>query len=361
MPKADRVGAIETDAVVIGAGPVGLFQVFQLGLLGITAHVVDALPVAGGQCIELYADKPIYDIPAIKVCTGRELVDRLLQQIEPFAASFHLGQTLRSLAQREDGRFDLETSSGQCFVSRTVFIAAGVGAFQPRSLKVEGFERHLGSQIYHHAPDAALLAGQQVLVLGDDDAAVNTALDLATADTAHRPASVTLLHRRSVLSAAPATLARFQDLCAGGALRFEVGQILSLEERDGTEPRLVAVQLTGEDGQARRLAVDVMLVCLGLSPKLGPIAQWGLAMARRQLLVDAAFFETSTPGIHAVGDVVSYPGKKKLIVSGFHEATLAAYAAAARLRPDEPVLLQYTTTSPKLHQRLGLASTARDR
>ena len=358
MPIADRVGVIETDALVIGAGPVGLFQIFQLGLLGIQAHVVDALPVPGGQCIELYADKPIYDIPAVQVCTGRELVDRLLSQIEPFAATFHLRQTVVALAQRSDGKFDVETSSGQCFVSRTVFIAAGVGAFQPRSLKVEGYERHLDRQIFHHGPDAALLAGQRVLVLGDDDEAVNTALDLAHADPTQRPANVTLLHRRKVLNAEPATLTRFKDLCDAGALHFEVGQVLGLEEASDTDPRLVAVQLIGEDGLPRRMAVDMMLMRLGLSPKLGPIAHWGLAMARRQLMVDTAFFETSTPGIHAVGDVVSYPGKKKLIVSGFHEATLAAYAAAARLRPDEPVLLQYTTTSPRLQQRLGV--TARD-
>ena len=358
MPNADRVGVIETDALVIGAGPVGLFQVFQLGLLGVSAHVVDALPIAGGQCIELYADKPIYDIPAVQVCTGRELVARLLAQIEPFAASFHLHQTVVALSPRRDGNFDLETSSGQRFVSRTVFIAAGVGAFQPRSLQVEGYERHLGRQIFHHGPDATLLSGQRVLVLGDDDEAVNTALALAHRDAAHRPTTVTLLHRRKVLSAEPETMTRFQQLCDTGALRFEVGQVLALEEANGTDPGLTAVHLIGEDGQPRRIAVDVMLMRLGLSPKLGPIAQWGLAMARRQLTVDTASFETSTPGIYAVGDVVSYPGKKKLIVSGFHEATLAAYAAAARLRPDEPVLLQYTTTSPRLQQRLGVAARA---
>jgi thioredoxin reductase (NADPH) len=359
------VGVVETDALVIGAGPVGLFQLFQLGLQGITTQVIDALPVAGGQCIELYADKPIYDIPGLPVCSGRELVQRLLQQVAPFAPAFHLGQTITALAQRSDGRFDLETSSGARFISRLVFIAAGVGAFLPRALKVEGLERHLGSQVFYQATDATTLAGRKLLVVGGEDAAVAAAVQAAdlcaTAEAGARPASVTLLHRRSLLTAEPALLARFQVLVDSGALRFEVGQVLAIDEDASPEHRLDAVQLVGEDGVARRMAVDLLLIQLGLSPKLGPIAQWGLALARRQLVVDTANFETSTPGIFAVGDVVSYPGKKKLIVCGFHEATLAAFAGAARLHPGEPQPLQYTTTSPKLHRLLGVATPSRER
>jgi thioredoxin reductase (NADPH) len=354
--------AIECDALVIGAGPVGLFQVFQLGLQDIRAHVIDALPEPGGQCIELYPDKPIYDIPAVQVCTGRELVQRLLDQIAPFAPQFHLGQEVTALTVRDDGRFDLQTSAGSCFVARTVFIAAGVGAFQARALKVEGAEPHAGRQLLYRVPVAAARVGRQVLVVGGEDAAVQAVLQLAEAatdDAAPLPATLTLLHRRRILSAEPALLQRLQPLIDAGAVRFEVGQVLGLEAAADDPQRLVAARVVGEDGVSRRLPVDLVLAFLGVSPKLGPVAQWGLALERRQLVVDAAQFETSVPGIHAVGDVVTYPGKKKLILCGFHEATLAAFAAAARLRPEQPVLLQYTTTSPRLHQLLGVGTPGR--
>ena len=358
---------IECDALVIGAGPVGLFQVFQLGLQDIRAQVVDALPVAGGQCIELYADKPIYDIPALQVCTGHELVDRLLQQITPFAPQFHLGQEVSALAPRDDGRFAVATNTGTRFIARTVFIAGGVGAFQARALKVDGVARHLGTQLFYRLPEPAVLAGRQVLVVGGEDAAVAAVLRLVdgvdpTDHATQRPARITLLHRRRTLTADAASLARLQALCDAGVVKFEVGQILGLEHlasAPGQDSPLAAVHVIGDDSNTRRLPVDVVVAFLGVSPKLGPIASWGLALERRQLVVDAAHFETSTPGIYAVGDVVTYPGKKKLILCGFHEATLAAFAAAARLRPDQPVLLQYTTTSPKLHQLLGVATPQR--
>lgn len=365
MPApAGHVGAHEAlacDALVIGAGPVGLWQVFQLGLQGITAHVVDALPEAGGQCTELYADKPLYDIPGVPVCSGRELVALLLRQIAPFASTFHLGQLVSELAVREDGGFDVATSQGRRFTARSVFIAAGVGAFQPRALKAEGIERFTGTQLLYRLPEATTLAGRQVLVLGGEDAAVQAALQLADAlaeqAPAERPARITLMHRRATLTADAHALARLQAHIAQGAVQFEVGQVLGTEATAGGP--LTALQVIGDDSTPRRLAVDVVLAFLGVSPKLGPIADWGLALARRQLVVDTAHFETSTPGIFAVGDVVSYPGKKKLILCGFHEATLAAFAAAARLRPEAPVLLQYTTTSPVLHQRLGVATPVR--
>ena len=367
MPTPAPGSTTECDALVIGAGPVGLFQVFQLGLQDIRAQVVDALPVAGGQCIELYADKPIYDIPALQVCTGRELVDRLLLQIAPFAPQFHLGQEVSALAPRDDSRFDVATSTGACFIARTVFIAGGVGAFQARALKADGIERHIGTQLFYRVPEPALLAGQRVLVVGGEDAAVAAVLRLAdgvdaSAPVTQRPASITLLHRRRTLTADATSLARLQALCEAGVVRFEVGQVLGIEPAASAGAdigRLAAVQVIGEDSSSRPLPVDVVLAFLGVSPKLGPIAHWGLALERRQLVVDAAHFETSTPGIYAVGDVVTYPGKKKLILCGFHEATLAAFAAAARLRPDQPVLLHYTTTSPKLHQLLGVATPQR--
>ena len=359
MSTPDASGVVETEALIIGAGPVGLFQVFQLGLQGIHAEVVDALPAPGGQCSQLYADKPIYDIPAVQVCTGRELVGKLLQQLAPFAPGWHLGQVVTTLANRADGRFDVATSSGTRFISRTVFIAAGVGAFMPRTLQAEGVDQLSAAQLHYQLPDPAASAGRDVLVIGGDDAAIDAVLQLAgdggSLPTRVLPASITLLHRRHTLDADATRLQQFQALCTTGAVRFEVGQVLRVTPDTAGQ---VAVQVIGDNNITRQLQADHLLVLLGLSPKLGPIAHWGLAMARRQLAVDAAHCETSVQGIYAVGDVISYPGKKKLILCGFHEATLAAFAALARLRPDEPTLLQYTTTSTRLQQRLGVGSDA---
>ena len=354
---------IECDALVIGAGPVGLFQVFQLGLQGLSAQVVDALPVAGGQCIELYADKPIYDIPALQVCTGRALVDRLLHQIAPFAPGMHLGQEVRLLQPRDDGRFDVATTSGQTFIARTVFIAAGVGAFVPRRLQAPGADQLAADTLFYRLPAPPVLAGRQVLVVGGEHGAVQSAIHLAdalhTLPVAQQPAAITLLHRRDTLTAEPEQLAQLQAHLDAGRLQFLAGQIVGIDRHADQPGRMTGVQLIDGDGQHQALAADALLVQLGISPKLGHIADWGLAMARRQLQVDPAHFETSIPGIYAVGDVVSYPGKKKLILCGFHEATLAAFAALARLRPDEPALLQYTTTSVRLQQRLGVSTAGK--
>jgi thioredoxin reductase (NADPH) len=341
---------LETDAVVIGAGPAGLFQVFELGLLEIRAHVIDTLPVPGGQCIELYPDKPIYDIPGLPFCTGRELTDRLLQQIQPFGATFHLNQEVASVQRQADQRFLVQTSQGTRLLSKTVFIAGGVGAFQPRTLKVPGLERFHDQQVFYRVRDPAAFAGQHLVVMGDDDTALGWAVHFAQ-DGPQQARSVTLLHRRDAFRAAPATVERMRELCESGAMRFVAGQIVGFEEAQGT---LTHLQVMGPDDRTQAVPVDSLLPFLGLSPKLGPIAQWGLALERKQLVVDTEKFETSEPGIFAVGDVNTYPGKKKLIVCGFHEATLAAYAACAYVFPDEKVQLQYTTTSPRLHQLLGV-------
>ena len=341
---------LETDAVVIGAGPAGLFQVFELGLLEIRAHVIDTLPMPGGQCIELYPDKPIYDIPGLPFCTGRELTDRLLQQIQPFGATFHLNQEVASVQRQADQRFLVQTSQGTRLLSKTVFIAGGVGAFQPRTLKVPGLERSHDQQVFYRVRDPAAFADQHLVVMGDDDTALGWAVNFAQ-DGPQQARSVTLLHRRDAFRAAPATVERMRELRKSGAMRFVAGQILGFEEAQGTLTHLLVM---GPDDRTQAVPVDSLLPFLGLSPKLGPIAQWGLALERKQLVVDTEKFETSEPGIFAVGDVNTYPGKKKLIVCGFHEATLAAYAACAYVFPDEKVQLQYTTTSPRLHQLLGV-------
>ena len=351
---------VETDALVIGAGPVGLFQVFQLGLLEITAHVVDCLPHVGGQCVELYGDKPIYDIPAVPVCTGRELTQMLVQQIAPFEPSIHLNQVVTALKEQADGRYLLATSKGLQFLAKTVFIAAGVGAFQHRTLPLAGIDELADGQLLHDLEAATGLANQRVVIVGSDDNALDCAFKLCRLheDGYHdKAASVTLVHRRDVLAATPERIARFQTLCDTGAIRFIAGQVTGLHHQAGV---LTEIDMLGQDNVPIHVPLDRLVVMLGLSPKLGPLAQWGLAMERRQLQVDTESFSTSARGVFAVGDINTYPGKKKLILCGFHEATLAAYAAAAIVFPQRPTALQYTTTSTRLHTLLGVAHRSRD-
>jgi len=347
---------IETDAVIVGAGPVGLFQVFELGLLEIKAHVIDSLAYPGGQCVELYPDKPIYDIPAVPVCTGQELTDSLLKQIEPFGATFHLGQEVTTVERQADKRFYVETSKGTRFVTKTIFIAAGVGSFQPRTLKVEGIEAFQDRQLFYRVKDPAVFAGKNLVIVGGGDSALDWALNFAQ-DGPHRAESVILIHRRDGFRAAPASVAKMRELCEALEMQFIVGQITDIEVAGD---RLQAVKVTGGDGVTRVVPLDMLLVFFGLSPKLGPIAQWGLSIERKQLVVDTEKFETNEPGIFAVGDINTYPGKKKLILSGFHEAALAAFGASPYVFPEKRVLLQYTTTSPKLHKVLGVESPVFD-
>ncbi|HEY0819078.1 MAG TPA: NAD(P)/FAD-dependent oxidoreductase [Rhizobacter sp.] len=347
---------IDTDALIIGAGPVGLFQVFELGLLEIKAHVVDSLASPGGQCIELYPDKPIYDIPAVTRCTGRELVDSLLRQIEPFGATFHLGQEVAIVEKQADGRFLVETNKGTRFLAKVVIVAGGVGSFQPRKLKVEGLDRHEDTQVFHRVRNPAEFAGKHLVIVGGGDSALDWALHFAQ-DGPDRAASVILLHRRDGFQAAPASVAKMRALCDALEMQFIVGQITGIEEAEG---RLTGVKVTGGDAVTRVVPLDALLVFFGLSPKLGPIADWGLALERKQVVVDTEKFETSVPGIFAVGDVNTYPGKKKLILSGFHEAALAAFGAAPYVFPDKRIQLQYTTASPKLHKLLGVETPSFD-
>ena len=347
-------GRIETDAVIVGAGPVGLFQVFELGLLEIKAHIIDSLAYPGGQCIELYPDKPIYDIPAVPVCTGRELTENLLKQIDPFDASFHLGQEVTVVERQADGRFHVETSKGTRFLARTVFIAGGVGSFQPRLLRVDGLDKYNDSQVFYRVKNPATFAGKNLVIVGGGDSALDWALNFAGGVKGQGPnkaESVILIHRRDGFRAAPASVAKMREMCDAYEMQFMVGQVTGIDEADG---RMTALKVTGGDGVTRVVPLDMLLVFFGLSPKLGPIADWGLALERKQIVVNTETFETSVPGIFAVGDVNTYPGKKKLILSGFHEAALAAFGAAPYVFPEKRILLQYTTTSPKLHKVLGV-------
>lgn len=349
-PATGTQGPVETDAVIVGAGPVGLFQVFELGLLEIKAHVIDSLAYPGGQCVELYPDKPIYDIPAVPVCTGQELTNSLLKQIEPFGAEFHFGQEVTVVEKQDDGRFFVQTSKGTSFQTKTIFIAAGVGAFQPRTLKVEGLDKYQDSQLFYRVRSPADFAGKNLVIVGGGDSALDWVLNFV-AEGPNKAESVILIHRRDGFKAAPASVARMRALCEAYEMQFIVGQVTGVEEQDG---RMTGVKVTGGDAVTRVVPLDMLLVFFGLSPKLGPIAQWGLDIERKQLKVDTEKFSTSVPGIFAVGDINVYPGKKKLILSGFHECALAAFAAAPFVFPDKKIHLQYTTTSPKLHKVLGV-------
>jgi thioredoxin reductase (NADPH) len=354
---ASAAQPIETDAVIVGAGPVGLFQVFELGLLEIKAHVVDSLPEVGGQCTELYPDKPIYDIPAIPVCSGKELTDALLNQIKPFGATFHLGQEVSVVQKQDDGRFLVETSKGTSFLTKVVIVAGGVGSFQPRTLKVEGIDRFAGTQLHYRVKDPAQFAGKQLVIAGGGDSALDWALNFVG-----KAESVVLVHRRDGFRAAPASVAKMKAHCEQHQMQLLLGQVSGFEDSGSQEDggRMTEVRVTSPDGVTRRVPLDHLLVFFGLSPRLGPIAEWGLDLERRQVRVDTEKFETNVPGIFAVGDINSYPGKKKLILSGFHESALAAFGATRYVFPDRKVHLQYTTTSPKLHKILGVESPVLD-
>ena len=333
---------IETDALIIGAGPVGLFQAFQLGLLEISCHIVDALPAAGGQCVALYDDKPIYDIPGTPVTSGNQLAQSLLQQVAPFKPQFHFGEQVATLERQADERLLVGTSSGTAFLAKTVFVAAGVGAFVPRRIAIDGIAQFEGTRLFYHPESLAAFNDQTVVVNGGGDVALDTAIQLV--DIARR---VTLLHRRDGFQADEATVARFRALVADGKLGFSVGQPSAF---DGEH-----LQIKTPDAQTIDLPLDALIACLGISPRLGPLADWGLALEQKQVPVDTARFETRERGVFAVGDINTYPGKKKLIVCGFHEATLAAWGAAEIVFPGKSIPLQYTTTSTRLHTLLGVA------
>ncbi|MFT5139302.1 MAG: thioredoxin reductase (NADPH) [Lysobacterales bacterium] len=337
---------ITTDVVIIGAGPTGLFQVFELGLLDIKAHVIDSLPQVGGQCAELYPDKPIYDIPAFPIVGAQELVDRLLEQIKPFNAQFHLKQTVNELSQCEDGRFRLVTSEGTEFDTAAVIIAAGLGAFQPRKLRTAGAEDWDGSHIHYRVLNPERLAGKNIIIMGGGDSALDWSLELN-----ERVANMTLVHRRAEYRAQPASVSKMRALAEAGKLQEFHGMIRQIVVEDG---KFQGVVVADSEGELHHLEADEVFVFWGLSPNLGPIADWGLEIDKRQIPVDTEQFQTSIPGIFAVGDINTYAGKKKLILSGFHEAALAAFGVQKLLHPDKKVHLQYTTTSPIMHKRLGL-------
>lgn len=343
---------IQTDVVIVGAGPCGLFQVFELGLLGLKAEIVDSIRQPGGQCSELYPDKPIYDIPGIPVCSGQELTDALLKQIGPFDCGIHLNQEVTVVTKIEDESFQVETSAGTRFRSKAVVIAGGVGSFQPRPLRVPGAEEYAGKTLHYRIQKPGQFSGKKLVILGGGDSALDWVLELI--DIAEH---ITLVHRRDEYRAVRASVDKMKKLVADG--RMDVIESARASAIDGKDGVVKSITIQPKEGEAVDVATEHVLVFFGLAPKLGPIADWGLDINRKTINVDTEKFETSEPGIYAVGDINYYPGKKKLILCGFHEAALAAFAIKHRIEPDKKIHVQYTTTSPIMHERLGVTESSK--
>ncbi len=338
---------VETDVVIIGAGPIGLFAVFELGLLDLKCHLVDILDRPGGQCTELYPEKPIYDIPGIPVVTGQELTERLMQQIKPFNPQFHLTEMANHLHRQEDGRWQLSTDGGTRLIAPVIVIAAGGGSFVPKRPPIAGIEEYEGKSVFYAVRKIDQLRGRDVLIAGGGDSALDWALNLAP--VANR---LTLVHHRDGFRAAQHSVTRMRELVETGKIGFHVASVKALHGADG---QLEAVTLSGPDKKEWRHGANAFLPFFGLTIKLGPIAEFGLNLHENLIPVDTAKFETSTPGIFAIGDINTYPGKLKLILSGFHEAALMAQAAFRICRPNEKLRFQYTTSSSSLQKKLGVA------
>jgi len=343
--------SIETDVVIVGAGPCGLFQIFELGLLGLKAHVIEALDKPGGQCAELYPDKPIYDIPALPVIGAQELVNNLMQQAQPFGPEFHFGQQVQTVERTDDERWRLVTDKNVEFITQAVVVAGGVGAFEPVRLKIPGVPQRDGTSVFYSVKDVEQHRGKDIVVLGGGDSALDWALDLREVAN-----SVVVIHRSEHFKAAPASVSKLKAHCDDLEMQLLIGNVSALDgsNEDPLKTDLQFIEVTSLDGITRRLELDHLLVFFGLSPKLGPMVDWPATRKKNQFVVDTEKFQTDQPGFYAVGDINWYPGKKKLILSGFHEAALAAFAIKEQLNPGKKASLQYTTTSTLMHERLGV-------
>ncbi len=336
---------IETDVVIIGAGPVGLFAVFELGLLDLKCHLIDILDKPGGQCAELYPEKPIYDIPAWPEISGQGLTDRLLEQIAPFNPEFHYNRMVAGLEKQADGSFIVTTDEDEKFHCKVVVIAAGGGSFQPKRPPVPTIEEYEGKSVFYSVRRMEEFRDQDILIVGGGDSALDWSLALQPIAK-----SLTLVHRRDAFRGAPDSVKKMKALVEEGKMNFSLGQMTGLEGEGG---QLSKVNLKNADGE---FSVDAtrLLPFFGLTMKLGPIADWGLNLEENLIPVDTEKFATSEPGIFAIGDINTYPGKLKLILSGFHEAALMAHAAKAIVNPDEKVVFQYTTSSTNLQKKLNV-------
>ena len=334
----------KTDAIIIGAGPTGLFAVHQLGIIGLKCEVIDNLDRSGGQCIELYPDKPIYDIPAIPECTGEELTNSLLKQIKPFKAGFHFGQRVEEI-KKENNLWILKTNKENFFSSPNIIIAGGVGSFEPRKLVLKEAEKFEGSQIFYSVTNKALFQNKKISIFGGGDSALDWALELSKMN------EITLIHRRTDFRGAAHTFSEVKKKAKEGKILIKTPYNLKSIEGDKT---MSGIEIEHEDGKLEKIKADYILSFFGLIMKLGPIADWGLNIEKKTIPVNTENFQTNKEGIFAVGDICTYPGKLKLILSGFHEAALAARACFKRAKPDETYKFEFTTASKSIHDRLGL-------
>ena len=334
---------IKTDAIIIGAGPTGLFAVHQLGIIGLNCEVIDNLDRAGGQCIELYPDKPIYDIPAIPECTGEELTKGLLKQIEPFKTNFHLGQRVDEVKQEKD-LWIVKTNKGNIFSAPNVIIAGGVGSFEPRKLSLKEAEQFEDKQIFYSVTNKNLFKDKNISIFGGGDSALDWALELSKNN------QITLIHRRDEFRGAAHTLSQIKSLEKDGKIKIKTP--FNLKSIEG-ENNMTAIIIATEDGKEEKIKTDYILSFFGLIMKLGPIADWGLNIEKKTIPVNTENFQTNKEGIFAIGDICTYPGKLKLILSGFHEAALAARACFKRAKPNETYRFEFTTASKNIQERLG--------
>src|SRR5690349_12443764 len=339
---------IRTDALIIGAGPVGLFAVFELGLLDMKTHLVDILDKIGGQCAELYPEKPIYDIPGIPYITGQGLTDALMQQIKPFGPTFHLNEMVETIERIGNPAFRVTTDGGKVFEVKVIVIAAGGGSFQPKRPPIEGIEAYEGTSVHYAVRQMEAFRGKRILIVGGGDSALDWTLNLAPLAS-----HLTLLHRRDAFRAAPDSVNKMMALVSEGKIDFVLGQVTSLKGRDGQVEHACVKR---NDGSTFDIACDALLPFFGLTMKLGPVAEWGMEMKDGEYsVVDTSTFESSIPGIFAIGDINWYPGKLKLILSGFHEGALMAQKAHRYVYPDKRLVFQYTTSSTNLQKKLGVA------
>ncbi len=348
MPETGNSSAnpIVTDVVIIGAGPCGLFAVFELGLLDLKCHLVDILDRPGGQCTELYPEKPIYDIPALPEISGQALTDGLMKQIAPFHPVFHMGQMAEKLEPQSNGRWMLTTETGTVFDARCIVIAAGGGSFVPKKPPIPGIDTYEGFSVFYAVRQKEKFRGKDIVIVGGGDSALDWTLNLQPLAK-----SVTLVHRRNEFRAAPDSVSKMQKLVAEGTMKFQAGQVKALSGENG---QLTGITVEDNEKVLKTLPCDMLLPFFGLTMKLGPIANFGLNLDRNLIPVDTEKFETDKPGIFAIGDICTYPGKLKLILSGFHEAALMSRQAFRYCRPDQKLRFEYTTSSSSLQEKLGV-------
>jgi thioredoxin reductase (NADPH) len=337
---------IKTDALIIGAGPCGLFAVFELGLLDIKAHLIDILDKIGGQCAELYPEKPIYDIPGIPMVTGQGLTDALMEQIKPFGATFHLNEMVEKVEKIGDPLFRVTTDAGQVFETKVVIISAGGGSFQPKRPPVPGIEAYEGKSVHYSVRKMEAFRDKDILIVGGGDSALDWTLNLQPIAK-----SMTLLHRRDDFRAAPHSVEQMRALVKAGKMQLKLGQVTALEGEGGM---LSGAMVKGNDNATFRIDCNTMLPFFGLTMKLGPVANWGINLENSLIPVETSAFETNVPGIFAIGDINTYPGKLKLILSGFHEGALMSQKAHRYIYPDKRLVFQYTTSSSSLQKKLGV-------